>query len=199
MAAFIAHRYRTPAATKASGAQKIVCHDTLCLMNAFWDSFQTLLGLGVEPKDLTFLQVSLRGIIVFLATLITVRIGHKRSLAQRTPFDAVLLVILASVLSRAINGSAPFFATIGGGVVLVIVHRLFAHLAYYSHGFGILVKGKPDVIVRDGKCDIRMMRRNHISVHDLDEDMHLNAHIDVLSDVHVARVERSGDISFIKK
>ncbi len=147
-------------------------------MNAFWSLFQTLLGLGVEPKDLTFLQVSLRGIIVFFATLITIRIGHKRSLAQRTPFDAVLLVILASVLSRAINGSAPFFATIGGGVVLVIVHRLFAHLAYYSHSFGILVKGRPDVIVRDGERDIRMMRRNHVSAHDLDEDMRLNAHSD---------------------
>jgi uncharacterized membrane protein YcaP (DUF421 family) len=168
-------------------------------MNALWNFLQTLLGLGVEPKDLTFLQVSLRGIIVFLATLITVRLGHKRSLAQRTPFDAVLLVILASVLSRAINGSAPFFATIGGGVVLVIVHRLFAHLAYYSHGFGILVKGRPDVIVRNGECDPGMMRQNHVSVHDLDEDMRLNAHSDDLSNIRVARVERSGDISFIKK
>ncbi len=168
-------------------------------MNAFWALFQTLLGLGVEPKDLTFLQVSLRGIIVFLATLITVRIGHKRSLAQRTPFDAVLLVILASVLSRAVNGSAPFFATIGGGVVLVIVHRLFAHLAYYSHGFGILVKGRPDVIVRDGEREASMMRRNHISVHDLEEDMRLDAHSEDLSRIRVARVERSGEISFIKK
>jgi uncharacterized membrane protein YcaP (DUF421 family) len=167
-------------------------------MKAFWNFFQTLLGLGLEPKDLTFLQVSLRGIIVFLATLITVRIGHKQSLAQRTPFDAVLLVILASVLSRAINGSPPFFATIGGGVVLVIVHRLFAHLAYYSHSFGILVKGEADVIVRDGECDYDMMRRNHVSVHNLDEDMRLNAHGDDLSKIRVARVERSGDISFIK-
>jgi len=68
-------------------------------MNAFWNSFDTLLGLGAEPKDLTFVQISLRGIIVFLATLIMVRLGHKRSLAHKTPFDAVLLVILASVLS----------------------------------------------------------------------------------------------------
>jgi uncharacterized membrane protein YcaP (DUF421 family) len=168
-------------------------------MNALSNSFQTLLGLGVEPQDLSFFQVSLRGIIIFLATLITVRLGHKRSLAQRTPFDAVLLVILASVLSRAINGSAAFFPTIGGGVVLVLVHRIFAYLAYYSHGFGILVKGQPDVIVRDGKCDRNMMLRNHVSLHDLDEDMHLNGHIEELSEVRLARVERSGDISVIKK
>ena len=168
-------------------------------MNALWNFFETFLGLSAQPKDLTFVQISLRGIIVFLATLAMVRLGHKRSLSHKTPFDVVLLVILASVLSRAINGSAAFFATIGGGVVLVLLHRLFAHLAYYSHGFGILVKGKPDVIVRDGQCDFQMMRRNHISKHDLEEDMRLDAHLDDLSKVRLARIERSGDISFIKK
>ena len=178
---------------------KIFPGDTIRPMNAFWNSFQTLLGLGVEPKDLTFVQISLRGIIVFVATLIIVRLGHKRPLAQKTPFDAVLLVILASVLARAINGSAAFFATLGGGVVLVVLHRVFAYLAFYSHWFGILVKGEPDVIVRDGECIIPMMRRNHVSIHDLEEDMRLNAHLQDLSRIRVARVERSGDISFIEK
>jgi uncharacterized membrane protein YcaP (DUF421 family) len=84
-------------------------------------------------------------------------------------------------------------------VVLVLLHRAFAHLAYYSHGFGILVKGKPDIIVREGECDFPMMRRNHLSIHDLEEDMRLNGQIDDLAKVRLARVERSGDISFIKK
>src|SRR5256886_13222657 len=168
-------------------------------MNTFWNSFQTLLGLGMDPKNLTFVQISLRGIMVFLVALARVRVGHKRSLSRKTPFDAVLLVILAAVLSRAINGSAAFFPTLGGGVVLVVIHRLFAFLAFYSHGFGILVKGRPDVIVRDGKCDLTTMRRNHVSVHELDEDMRLSAHTDELSKIKLARVERSGDISFIKK
>jgi uncharacterized membrane protein YcaP (DUF421 family) len=178
---------------------KVFCGDTILPMNALWNSLETVLGLGVEPKDLTFVQISLRGIIVFLATLITVRLGHKRSLTRKTPFDAILLIILAAVLSRAINGSAPFFATIGGGVILMLLHRLFAYLAYYSHGFGILVKGRPETIVRDGECDFPMMQRNHVSIHDLEEDMRLNGNIDDLSKVRLARVERSGDISFIKK
>src|SRR5207244_13155926 len=52
-------------------------------MNAFQNLLETLLGLSAEPKDLTFVQISLRGIIVFLATLIMVRLGHKRSLAHK--------------------------------------------------------------------------------------------------------------------
>jgi uncharacterized membrane protein YcaP (DUF421 family) len=166
-------------------------------MNAFYNFVGPLLGLGAEPKDLTFVQISLRGIIVFLATLIMIRLGHKRSLARKTAFDAVLIVILASVLSRAINGSAAFFATLGGSVVIVVIHRLFAFIAYHSHTF-CLLKGRPEVIVENGNPIWPAMRRNHISQHDLEEDLRLDAEMEDASKVKVARVERSGDISFIK-
>jgi hypothetical protein len=49
--------------------------DKILAMNAFWNSFETLLGLGVEPKNLTFIQISLRGVIVFVVTLITMSSG----------------------------------------------------------------------------------------------------------------------------
>jgi uncharacterized membrane protein YcaP (DUF421 family) len=168
-------------------------------MDTFYNFIGPLLGLGVEPKDLTFVQISLRGVVVFLATLLMIRMGHKRSLARKTAFDAVLIVILASVLSRAINGSSAFFATIGGGVVIVLVHRLFAFIAYHSHAFGCLLKGRPEVIVENGNLILDVMRRNHISEHDLEEDLRLDAELENTSRVKVARVERSGDISFIKK
>jgi uncharacterized membrane protein YcaP (DUF421 family) len=168
-------------------------------MDTFYNFVGPLLGLGVEPKELTFLQISIRGIIVFVATLLMIRLGHKRSLARKTPFDAVLIVILASVLSRAINGSAAFFATLGGSVVIVLVHRLFALIAYHSHAFGILIKGQPEIIVENGNLVMDTMRRNHISEHDLEEDLRLDAELENISQVQVARIERSGDISFIKK
>jgi Protein of unknown function (DUF421) len=169
------------------------------IMNAFWNFFGPLLGLGARPEDLTFVQISLRGIIVFLATLFMIRIGHKRSLSRKTAFDAVLIIILASVLSRAINGSAAFFATIGGGLVLVLVHRLLAFIAYYSHWFGVLIKGSPDVIIEDGDLIPGTMRRNHISRHDVEEDLRLAAKTGQLKDIRIGYVERSGDISFVEK
>ncbi len=129
--------------------------------------------------------------------LITVRLGQKRSLARKTTFDAVLLVILASVLSRAINGSAAFFATLGGGLVLVLLHRLLALIAYHSHWFGIMIKGRPETIVENGHLIPGIMLRNHISKHDLEEDLRLSTHHEDIDRVRLARVERSGDISFI--
>ena len=165
-------------------------------MDAFYNFVGPLLGLGAEPKDLTFIQISLPGIIVFIAMI---RLGHKRSLARKTAFDAVLIVILASVLSRAINGSAAFFATLGGSVVIVVVHRLFAFIAYYSHWFGVLLKGTPELIIEDGDLILSAMRRNHVSKHDLEEDLRLEVRTEEIKDIRHAYVERSGDISFIEK
>ena len=167
-------------------------------MNALSQFAEALLGLGMEPKELTFLQVSTRGLIVFVTTLVLVRLSSKRSLAEKTAFDAVLVVVIGSMLARAINGSAPFFPTLGGGFILVIIHRLFGLTAYFSHGFGILVKGKSDVLVQNGTMHCKNMIWNQISEHDLKEDMRLQAKTEDLSNIKVARVERSGDISFIK-
>ena len=168
-------------------------------MNAFWNFLEPLLGLGFEAKDLTFIQISLRAVIIFLATLVMVRVGHKRSLAHKSAFDAVLIVILASFLGRAINGTAPLFATIGAGFVIVLLNRVLALIAYHSHWFGILIKGRPEIIVESGNLIPSTMQRNHISIHDLQEDLRLDAQLEDVSSVRVARVERSGDISFIKK
>jgi uncharacterized membrane protein YcaP (DUF421 family) len=81
----------------------------------------------------------------------------------------------------------------------VLLHRLLAFIAFHSHWFGCLIKGEAEVIVENGEMIFPAMRRNHISKHDLEEDLRLDARTEDLSRVGVGRVERSGDISFIEK
>src|SRR4029450_2894810 len=90
-------------------------------------SLESLLGLGRDAAALTFVQISLRGVVVFVAALVIVRFGDRRFLSQKTAFDAVLGFVLASMLARAVNGTAAFFPTLGGGFVLVVLHRLLAY------------------------------------------------------------------------
>jgi uncharacterized membrane protein YcaP (DUF421 family) len=168
-------------------------------MQSLLDSVTILLGLGVEPKDLTFLQICLRGGIVFMTALVMLRLGDRRALAQKTAFDTLLLVLLASVLARAINGTAAFFATLGGGFVLVLLHRLLAQCCCASHTIGRWVKGEPCVLVKDGEYERATMRRKSVSEHDVEEDMRLDASVDDIEEIEVARLERSGDLSFLKK
>jgi uncharacterized membrane protein YcaP (DUF421 family) len=166
-------------------------------MNALHDFFVFLLGPDGQAKELTMLQISLRGFIIFIAGLVMVRVGDRRSLAEKTAFDAMFIVLLGSMLSRAINGTAPFFTTIGAGVALVLIHRAFAFAAFRSHSFGKLIKGRDIALVHNGEVDWKAMKRNLVSKHDLEEDLRLDARTEDLSTIRIARLERSGDISFI--
>lgn len=165
----------------------------------FLDQMDSFLGLELKPDQLTFTQVAIRGIIVFVITLIMVRLGDKRFLSKKTAFDAILGFILASMLARAVNGTAAFWPTLGAGFVMIGLHRIIAFLSRHSHGFGNLVKGTSDLVIRDGVVMESAMQKNDLSAHDLDEDLRLNGQVDSADDVKVAYVERSGYISVVPK
>src|SRR5204863_8153896 len=118
-----------------------------------------ILGLELEPKDLSFIQISLRGIIVFTIALVIIRVANKRFLSKMTAFDALLGFIMASMLARAVNGSAAFFPTLGAGFVLVGVHALLAALSFRSEKFGVLVKGNSVTVVKEGKPNQKTMAK----------------------------------------
>ena len=165
----------------------------------FFEWMARALGFSTDPRNLTFIQIAIRGVIVFVIALLMVRLGDKRFLSKKTAFDAILGLILASMLARAVNGSAAFWPTLGGGFVLVGLHRLIAFLSRRWHKFGILVKGTRDLVIRDGQIIEAGMRRNDLSEHDLQEDLRLNGQVDEVSKVKVAYAERDGQISVVPK
>ena len=146
-------------------------------MHSILEAANSILGLNALPQDLSFLQISARGVVVFFAALVMVRLGDKRFLSKKTAFDAILGFILASMLARAVNGRVSFFPTLGAGFVLVALHRALAYFARDSHRFGILVKGKSERVIKDGIVDDQALRRNNLSKHDLVEDLRLNGNL----------------------
>lgn len=168
-------------------------------MDAFNDLLQSIIGPDGQPNDLTLLQLCLRALIIFILGLVMMRIGDRRSLSEKTGFDTMFLVLVGAVLARAVNGSAAFLTTIGCAMFLVLIHRVFAFIACRSHGFGKLIKGNDIRLVSDGKVDWKAMKHHLVSRHDLEEDLRLSAATDDIDKIKVARLERSGDISFIKR
>jgi uncharacterized membrane protein YcaP (DUF421 family) len=157
-----------------------------------------LLGLNHEGKDLSVLQVSLRGIIVFFAVMIMVRIADKRFLSRKTPLDAVLGFIMASMMARAVNGSAAFFPTLVGGFVVVAVHRILARLAVWSKGIGWFAKGSNDLVIENGRIIQEGLDRNDFTEADLLEDLRINGGVDSPAKVKSAHIERNGSISVVR-
>ena len=82
--------------------------------------------------------------------------------------------------------------------MLVFLHRLRSTLAEHSEKFEVLIKGQPAVLLRNGDVFTEQMRARNISPRDLGEDMYLRGHR-ATEEIELARFERSGEISFIRR
>lgn len=156
-------------------------------------------ALGLDAEDISLPQMMARGAIIYLVGLALVRVGEKRFLGKSTAFDVLLAIILGGLLSRAINGSAPFFPTLAASLLLVTLHWLFAALSFRSERFGRLVKGRERTLIRDGHIQWDEMRGGHISNGDLEAALRTQARVTSPDEVKEARLERSGEISVIPK
>jgi uncharacterized membrane protein YcaP (DUF421 family) len=157
------------------------------------------LGLSAhKAEDLNVLQVCVRAVVVFLILIAYVRLGKKRFLGEATAFDAILVIIIGSIASRAISGTAPFVASLAGTLVLILTHWLISYFTQSSPTLSYLTKGHDTVLVRNGQVDREALRKSHMSDDDLDEDLRQQG-VAKVSDVKEARLERSGKVSVIKK
>lgn len=156
---------------------------------------ETLVG---QTRDVTWWQMTIRGVIVFFYGLLLVRFPGQRIFGKASAFDIVLAVLVGSNLSRALTGNSPFFATLGATTVIVLVHWLLAHLANHWHGVGWLAKGSVVQLVKDGQVDWKRMNRHGLSRGDLDEAMRISG-IASLDKVSGAFLERNGKVSVVKR
>jgi uncharacterized membrane protein YcaP (DUF421 family) len=158
-------------------------------------SISHILGLNLNPNELTVLQLCLRAALILAAALLMMRLAGRRFLARRNAFDVLLAFILGSMLSRAINGSAPIFGTVAVGFFVAGLHRLLTYAAYRSHFLGVCLKGEAERLITDGQPDESVMARHHVSRHDLEEDLRLEAAVTDPKLVKLAHLERNGKVS----
>ncbi len=159
---------------------------------------EALLGLSLRPQQLELWQICLRAFVVYLTMIVFVRFGKKRFLGRATAFDAILVIVIGSMAARAVTGNAPFFATLAAVFVLIGMHWTISFVTRASPKLGALVKGNPTVVIHNGRIDRKALMRSHMSPDDLEEDLRQGG-IDNASKVKEARLERSGQLSVIRK
>jgi uncharacterized membrane protein YcaP (DUF421 family) len=157
-----------------------------------------LLGIGLDSKDLSVLQVCSRGTLIFFYCIFLVRLADKRFLSRKTALDAVLGFILASMMARAVNGSSPLAPTLAAGLLLVLLHRLLARATLRWHALGGWIKGAADLVIENGCPVQKALRKNDFSEADMMEDLRL-AGVESPADVQSAHIERNGRMSVIKR
>jgi uncharacterized membrane protein YcaP (DUF421 family) len=167
------------------------------MMEPLWTHLRSLLDLSRNPQDPDAVSMALRTVVVYVFTLVLVRLGSQRLLAKPSAFDVIVAIMVGSIMSRAINGNAPFVPTLIAGIMLLLMHWAFAAASLRVHWISVTVKGTRIPLIRDGKVLQDGMRRAHITDEDLAEALRLQIHDDGPSRVAAAYMERSGDISVI--
>ena len=169
------------------------------MAETIWTHVQSLLELGSDAQGPDAVSMALRTVVVYGFTLAIVRLGSRRLLSKPSAFDVIVAIMVGSIMSRAINGDAPFLPTLGAGLILLLIHWAFAAAAFRVHWISAAVKGSRIPLIREGRVLRDGMRRAHITDDDLAEALRLQIHDDDPSRVAAAYMERSGVVSVIPR
>lgn len=142
----------------------------------------------------------LRATVIYLVLMVIFRVSGKRSLAEITTFDLVLLLIISEATQQAMLGD-DFSIT---NAVLVIITLFFldttlATLTNRFPRFGPWVEDVPLVLVEDGKVLTQRTRKSRISESDILEAAREKQGLENMGQVKYAVLERTGSISIIPK
>lgn len=139
-----------------------------------------------------------RGVAIYLFLLVLFRILGKRSLAETTTFDFVLLLIIGEATQQALLGND--FSVTNALVLIIIlmgVDMLFAKLKSKYKKLDRLLEGAPLILVDHGKPLKRRMTQSHVDEDDIMEAARIHHGLEQLKQIKFAVLERDGTISII--
>lgn len=142
----------------------------------------------------------LRGVAVYFVLLVVTRLSGRRTLAQVTPFDFVLLLIIAETTQQALLGDD---FSITNSVILIltlfVTDILLSYFKQWSPRTAAVLDGSPTVLISRGKPDIEALRRARISLDDVLETAREQHGLARFEEIENAVLEVGGTISIIPR
>jgi uncharacterized membrane protein YcaP (DUF421 family) len=148
--------------------------------------------------QLPWWEFIVRAAIVYLAVLVMVRLTGKRTVGQFTPFDLIVVMLLAESVSGSVSGQD---GSLVGGLIaaasLVALDVLTSVLTSRSRRMDSLVEGNPVVIGRDGVIYKDVLRRERVSESDVEKSLReADCNLEAM---RMAILEADGRISVLKQ
>jgi uncharacterized membrane protein YcaP (DUF421 family) len=145
------------------------------------------------------MDIALRATVIFLALYLLVRLMGKRELGQMTPFELIVLVVIGDLIQQGVTQND--FSLTGAIIAVSTIAFLALLMSWASYLWPWaerLLEGEPRVIVQEGEVLTANLRRNRLTIGEIESEMRL-AGIGRMSDVAWAILEPRGKISFIQR
>ena len=142
----------------------------------------------------------LRAAAMYVALMVLFKIAGRRSLAELTTFDLVLLMMISEATQQALLGDDFSFTN----AILVIVTLIaidvgLSLLKQRSSWASRLIDGEPTIIVENGKLLRQRLRHARLVEADIMEAARSSQCIEKLEEIKFAIIERNGKISVIPR
>lgn len=145
------------------------------------------------------LIIAIRTLIMYAALLFSVRIMGKSELSKMSPFQLVVVFMIAELAAIPIDSAE---ASLINGLVaiftLMFLQILISFLSTKSEIFKNFISGKPSILIEKGKLNIKELSRLRITITDLMEQLRIQG-CPSISDVEYAIMESNGQLSVIEK
>lgn len=109
-----------------------------------------------------------RGITIYFILLAALRLSGRRTVAQMTTFDFVLLLIIAETTQQALLGDD--FSIVNATLLILTlfgVDIVLSYLKQWSPKIALFLDGTATVLIADGKVDERALRRARVNIEDI--------------------------------
>ena len=139
-----------------------------------------------------------RAAVMYLALMVLFKIAGRRSLAELTTFDFVLLMIIGEATQQALVGND--FSLTNSMLVIITLIALDVGLSLLkqrSQWVQRLIDGGPTIIVENGKILHQRLRNTRLVEADIMEAARSSQGIETLEQIKFAIIERNGKISVI--
>lgn len=140
----------------------------------------------------------LRAAAMYVALMVLFKIAGRRSLAELTTFDFVLLMIIGEATQQALLGDD--FSLTNSIVVIVTLIAVDVGLSLLKRRFSTvsrLIDGEPTILVENGRILHERLRHARLIEADLMEAARSSQGIETLEQIKFAILERNGKISVI--
>lgn len=142
----------------------------------------------------------LRAAAMYLALMVLFKIAGRRSSAELTTFDFVLLMMIGEATQQALLGDD--FSVTNGILVIVTLIGIDVGLSLLKQRSGWvsrLIDGEPTIIVENGKLLRQRLRHARLVEADIMEAARSSQGIETLEEIKFAIIERNGKISIIAR
>jgi uncharacterized membrane protein YcaP (DUF421 family) len=145
------------------------------------------------------MDIVIRAAIAFSFVFLLTRVVGRRELSSLEPFDLIMLIMMGDLVQQGVTQSdysvTGIFLAAG---TLALMTVLVSYLSWRFKRLRPILDGEPLVIVQNGKAIDGNLKRERLTIDEVAQEARLQQ-IASLDDVEWAVLERTGEISFIKK